>query len=108
MHENSVDNIVTDSPYSLRFTGKRWGSDVPGGEIWSECLRVLKPGGYLLSLIGLSSQAMFFDLRRGKYLTNNKKQPYTGRNRHRDLGRKRHIQPGRNVQTSDDEAQRHD
>jgi hypothetical protein len=32
--------------------GKKWDYDVPSVEIWAECLRVLKPGGYLLSFGG--------------------------------------------------------
>lgn len=49
---DSVDAIVTDPPYGLSFMGKRWDYDVPSVEIWSECLRVLKPGGHLLSFGG--------------------------------------------------------
>jgi site-specific DNA-methyltransferase (adenine-specific) len=29
--------------------GKQWDYDVPSVELWKECYRVLKPGGYLLS-----------------------------------------------------------
>ena len=29
--------------------GKKWDYDVPTVEVWKECLRVLKPGGHLLS-----------------------------------------------------------
>lgn len=47
--ENSVDSIVTDPPYGISLLGKGWDYDVPSTEIWKECLRVLKPGGYLLS-----------------------------------------------------------
>ena len=50
--DNSVDSIVTDPPYGLSFMGKKWDYDVPSTEIWSECLRVLKPGGHLLSFSG--------------------------------------------------------
>lgn len=54
LDDNSVDSIVTDPPYELGFMNKRWDStgityDV---EMWKECLRVLKPGGYLLSFGG--------------------------------------------------------
>ena len=49
---NSVDSVVTDPPYGLRFMGRHWDYDVPSVEIWSECLRVLKPGGYLLAFAG--------------------------------------------------------
>jgi DNA modification methylase len=50
--ENSVDAVVTDPPYGLSFMGKKWDYDVPSVEIWKECLRVLKPGGHLLSFAG--------------------------------------------------------
>jgi len=51
-NENSIDSIVTDPPYGLKFMGKKWDYDVPNQEIWDECLRVLKPGGHLLSFFG--------------------------------------------------------
>ena len=50
--ENSIDSIVTDPPYGLSFMGKKWDYDVPAVEVWAECLRILKPGGYLLSFGG--------------------------------------------------------
>lgn len=52
LSDNSVDSIVTDPPYGLNFMGKKWDYDVPGVAIWRECLRVLKPGGHLLSFFG--------------------------------------------------------
>jgi len=56
MDDNSVDSIVTDPPYGLSFMGKKWDYQVPSVEIWKECLRVLKPGGYLLSFAGTRTQ----------------------------------------------------
>lgn len=74
--DNSVDSVVTDPPYGLGrepdmaevlrhwlagddyqhkgggFMGKSWDSFVPGPAVWRECLRVLKPGGHLLSFFG--------------------------------------------------------
>lgn len=44
-----VDAIITDPPYGLSFMGKKWDYEVPSIDIWQECLRVLKPGGHLLS-----------------------------------------------------------
>ena len=52
LEECSVDSIVTDPPYGLSFMGKTWDYDVPSVEIWTECLRVLKPGGHLLAFSG--------------------------------------------------------
>ncbi|MDG9927456.1 MULTISPECIES: site-specific DNA-methyltransferase [unclassified Pseudomonas] len=51
-HDNSIDSIVTDPPYGVSFMGNRWDCDVPAVEVWAECLRVLKPGGYLLAFGG--------------------------------------------------------
>ena len=63
--ENSVDAVVTDPPYGLEFMGKEWDKFKQGNELnkknqlqqfcysWAkECLRVLKPGGFLLSFGG--------------------------------------------------------
>lgn len=54
--DNSVDSIVTDPPYGLSFMGKKWDYDVPGVDVWAECLRVLKPGGHLLAFAGTRTQ----------------------------------------------------
>jgi site-specific DNA-methyltransferase (adenine-specific) len=56
MPDASVDAIVTDPPYGLRFMGKKWDYDVPTTEVWAECLRVLKPGGHLLAFAGTRTQ----------------------------------------------------
>ena len=52
MPDNSVDSIVTDPPYGLEFMGKEWDKGVPPVDYWQEALRVLKPGGHLLSFGG--------------------------------------------------------
>jgi site-specific DNA-methyltransferase (adenine-specific) len=54
MPDNSVDAIVTDPPYELGFMGKSWDSSgiAYSVDLWTECLRVLKPGGHLLSFGG--------------------------------------------------------
>jgi site-specific DNA-methyltransferase (adenine-specific) len=59
LKDNSVDSVVCDPPYHLTstkgaskgFMGKEWdGGDIAfRTDVWSECLRVLKPGGYLLA-----------------------------------------------------------
>lgn len=56
MADNSVDSIVTDPPYGLKFMAKKWDHDVPSVEVWAECLRVLKPGGHLLAFAGTRTQ----------------------------------------------------
>lgn len=74
--DNHFDSIVTDSPYGFGkepnaaemittwvnfgylevkgkgFMGNEWDAFVPQPVLWKECLRVLKPGGYLLSFFG--------------------------------------------------------
>lgn len=52
MPDNYIHAIVSDPPYGFRFMGKEWDYDVPSKEIFEECLRVLKPGGYLLAFSG--------------------------------------------------------
>jgi len=47
--DNSVDSVVTDPPYGLKLLGHSWDYNLPSIDIWIECLRVLKPGGHLLS-----------------------------------------------------------
>lgn len=54
MPSESVDAIVTDPPYELGFMGKGWDASGVAYDVtlWSECLRVLKPGGHLLAFGG--------------------------------------------------------
>ena len=50
--ENSIDAIVTDPPYGLKFMGEDWDHGVPGETFWREALRVAKPGCHLLAFGG--------------------------------------------------------
>ena len=52
MEADSVDAIVTDPSYGLRFMGKTWDYDIPTTEQFAEMLRVAKPGAHLLSFGG--------------------------------------------------------
>lgn len=69
LEENSVDAVVCDPPYGLTpdgrsrtwddvdqvrggFMGKEWDAAVPGVTFWRQVLRILKPGGYLVSFAG--------------------------------------------------------
>jgi hypothetical protein len=58
MKESSIAAVVTDPPYALEFMGREWDAFTPAGfqrwcEAWAaECLRVLKPGGWLLAFGG--------------------------------------------------------
>ena len=56
MPDGSVDSIVTDPPYGLKFMNRHWDYDVPSIEVWQECLRVLKPGGHLLAFASTRTQ----------------------------------------------------
>lgn len=59
-------SVNLDSPYGRArigtgngaggFMGMKWDSDVPSIELWSQCLRVLKPGGHLLAFAGTRTQ----------------------------------------------------
>jgi len=54
LEDCSVDSIVTDPPYELGFMGKKWDASGIAYDqtVWTECLRVLKPGGHLLAFGG--------------------------------------------------------
>jgi site-specific DNA-methyltransferase (adenine-specific) len=54
LDDNSIDSIVTDPPYELGFMGKSWDKTgiTYNIDLWKECLRILKPGGHLLSFSG--------------------------------------------------------
>ena len=56
LNDNSIDSIVTDPPYGISFMGKQWDYDVPSAEIFTEILRVLKPGGHILCACGTRTQ----------------------------------------------------
>lgn len=56
MRSNSVDAVVTDPPYGLRFMNKHWDYDIPTAALWKEVLRVLKPGGHILVACGTKTQ----------------------------------------------------
>ena len=59
LEENSIDAIVTDPPYELGFMNKGWDSTgiAYSVDFWKKCLRVLKPGGHLVSF---SSSKTFY------------------------------------------------
>lgn len=52
--DGTYDSVITDPPYELGFMGKAWDSSgiAYSVDVWREVLRVLKPGGYLLSFGG--------------------------------------------------------
>lgn len=52
MKEHSIDFIVTDPPYGLKFMGKQWDQGVPGSDFWKEALRICKPGSMMAAFGG--------------------------------------------------------
>jgi len=52
--DNSISACITDPPYELGFMGKAWDKKGVAYDVdmWREVLRVLKPGGHLLSFGG--------------------------------------------------------
>lgn len=50
--EASVDCIVTDPPYGLKFLGKDWDRGIPSTPYWIAALNVLKPSGYMFAFGG--------------------------------------------------------
>lgn len=52
LDESSFDACLCDPPYALEFMGKDWDRAIPGPAVWSEVLRVLKPGAHLLAFGG--------------------------------------------------------
>ena len=49
---DSFDAVLCDPPYGLNFKGKKWDHGVPSKEVWSEVLRVLKPGAHVMAFGG--------------------------------------------------------
>jgi DNA modification methylase len=52
--DNSIDSVVTDPPYEIGFMNKGWDKSgiANNTDLWKEVLRVLKPGGHLISFGG--------------------------------------------------------
>jgi DNA modification methylase len=47
----SIDAIITDPPYEIGLANREWDQSGIAYDVavWRECLRILKPGGYLLA-----------------------------------------------------------
>lgn len=43
-----IDAVITDPPYGIGFQAHEWDNVLPDSQIWEDCFRVLKPGGYAL------------------------------------------------------------
>ncbi len=53
---NSIDSIVSDPPYGIKFMSKKWDYSLPKVEVFQEMLRVLKPAGHALIACGTRTQ----------------------------------------------------
>ncbi len=45
---STVDAVITDPPYGISFQNNYWDKGLPDKQIWTDCLRVLKPGAFML------------------------------------------------------------
>lgn len=54
LDDNSIDSVVCDPPYEINFMNKGWDNSgiAFSTQVWSECFRVLKPGGHLIAFGG--------------------------------------------------------
>lgn len=43
---DSIDAVITDPPYGISYQNNYWDKDLPDRQIWKDCLRKLKPGGF--------------------------------------------------------------
>lgn len=50
--DNHFSAIVTDPPYGIKFMGKKWDYQLPKVDVWSEALRICKPGSFMLAFGG--------------------------------------------------------
>ena len=44
--DSSVDALITDPPYGIGFQNHAWDKALPDPQIWTDSLRVLKPGAF--------------------------------------------------------------
>lgn len=56
LEDNSIHAVVTDPPYGINL--EEWDT-LPDNQIWQDCFRVLKPGGYLLCFSSIKFQHVF-------------------------------------------------
>ncbi len=52
LKERSIDAIICDPPYGIGINGEEWDKALPSNQIWSQCFRVLKPGGFIVATSG--------------------------------------------------------
>lgn len=49
IQDSVVGVVICDPPYNIGYAGHSWDKKAPLTQIWNECFRVLKPGGYLVA-----------------------------------------------------------
>jgi DNA modification methylase len=52
LEQDSIDSVISDPPYGLKFMGKKWDHGVPGVPFWEAARRVMKPGAMLMAFGG--------------------------------------------------------
>lgn len=52
LKDHSIDSIICDPPYGIGINNKAWDKSLPNQEIWKECFRILKPGGFICAMSG--------------------------------------------------------
>jgi site-specific DNA-methyltransferase (adenine-specific) len=52
VESNTFDAVLSDPPYGISMMGAAWDKGVPSSTVWSEVLRVMKPGAPLLAFGG--------------------------------------------------------
>jgi len=52
LDSNSIDTVICDPPYGIKFMGKAWDHGIPSKIYWKEALRVAKPGAILMAFGG--------------------------------------------------------
>ena len=46
--DDHFDAVLSDPPYAYKFMGNRWDYSLPSVNVWSELLRVVKPGAHIM------------------------------------------------------------
>ena len=55
LEDQTIDLLCTDPPYAINFMGRDWDKALPSLEIFKECYRVLKPGGFAYVMCSVRS-----------------------------------------------------
>ena len=90
--DNTIDSVVTDPPAAIAFMGHEWDrfrSKTEFGmfllEVFTECLRVLKPGGHVLVWAIPKTSHCFIRCGRRKTPTLSQRHPHILSRWHDDL-----------------------